>query len=170
MISIFQKIFDLISSEEFCFLYVEPARDGYGISPSLSPLSSPPLPSPSLTVLQHDFCERIDHWREEKCSLTEGRLLIYPVSNFKTVTILSRYLFSPSPPPLLSPLLSLLDALHPFYPPPTNTIYRMRLCFQKELQNKDILWSAHKQQRTGNITFTHFHPPFLHTYIYIIYI
>jgi hypothetical protein len=30
MIPIFQKIFDLISSEEFCFLYVEPAKDGYG--------------------------------------------------------------------------------------------------------------------------------------------
>ncbi len=29
-IPIFQKIFDLISSEEFIFLYVEPSKDGYG--------------------------------------------------------------------------------------------------------------------------------------------
>ena len=122
MISIFQKIFDLISSEEFCFLYVEPARDGYGISPSLSPLSSPPLPSSPLTLplsspplsLANGFTARFlranRSLREEKCSLTEGRLLIYPVSNFKTVTILSRYLFSPYPlsSSLLSPLRSLL--------------------------------------------------------------
>lgn len=30
MIPVFQKMFNIISSEEFCFLYVEPEKDGYG--------------------------------------------------------------------------------------------------------------------------------------------
>lgn len=31
MIPTFQKMFNLMSAEEFCFLYTEPDKDGYGM-------------------------------------------------------------------------------------------------------------------------------------------